>query len=281
MNVLHHTIPIFVLPLVWLVTASCSVDGAEFRIETAIYDGTENEPASRLLTLFAGNQIYDLPMDGSGNVVILDSKQNRFTLLDHTRGEQTVVAVKRLREHEQEIGRRAREDDLPSWFRELAQPEFKLLAGEIEPFMKLTGSAVTYEVRGTKFRDNESMQLYFLFADATARLNYFILDWPPQARLKLNEALQTRHLMPVSVLVSIESRRPLRSPGRDVGVSLQRRFEHQVTWHLTDKDRKQIARVNRDLSRLDAVPFNQYLKATQQGPGSRKLKQNRKEKSSS
>ena len=272
MIVLHHTIPIFILPLVWLVAARCSGEAAEFRIETAIYDGNENEPASRLLTLFAGNQIYDLPLRGQGNVVILDSKQNRFTLLDHTRGEQTVVAVKRLRQHEQEISRRFRRDDVPLWLRELARPEFKLIVDDNEPLMKLTGFAVTYEVRGTRFRDNASMQLYFLFADATARLNYFILDWPPQARLELNAALQARHWMPESVLLSIKSRRPPRNQRREVGVLLERRVEHRVTWHLTEKDRKEISQVNRDLSQLNPVPFNQYLEATQQGPGSRKLK---------
>ena len=270
MIVLRHTFPIFLSPLLWIVAAGCSVEGADFSVETAIYDGDENEPASRLLTLFAGTQIYDFSLGRSGNVVVLDSKQNRFTILNHTRGEQTLVAVKRLREHEQEIGRRSRGDDVPLWFRELARPEFKLNAVGNKPFMTLAGSAITYEVRGTEFRDHASMQLYFLFADATARLNYFLLDWPPQARLKLNETLQARHLMPVSVRLSIRSWLP--NQQRDLDVRYEHRVEHHVTWHLTDENRKKIARLNHDLSQLDAVPLNQYLKTTQQGPGWRKLR---------
>lgn len=261
MSVLRPVFPLVVMPLFWLVAPWCSAEGTDFRIETSVYIGHETKPASRLLTLFDNTQVYDFPVSQSGDIVILDSKQNRFTLFSQTRAEHTLVTTKRLLQHEQTIERHIQRENIPSWFRELAQPKFELVTDGSKPVLKLTGSAVNYEVHGTNFKDDASLQLYFLFADATTRLNYFLMNWPPQARLSLNQEMLARRVMPASVLLSIDSR-ATNSTSPSGNSRYHQKVKHHVEWHLTKDDRKKIAQVKHNVSQSEMVSFDQFLAAT-------------------
>ena len=256
------------LTLVVLLTAA-SASGAfaqEMRVYTTVKNLASpgaNEVVARSLTLFHAGKVYDY-IDSVKEVTVYEPAHHRFTLLSERRGSQSEVAQSEVRQFlslaKQEAQKRleAADDQIgPSQVKSLAwlkfqlRPEFSVSFDETKSELLLLGRECRYEVNGVAPPSPGVAEAYLRFADAMAELNSALNPRAmlPSPRLKLNEELRTRELLPVTVGLRAELERPLRLQAR-----------HEWTWKFSSSDRELISKWEKELAdpAIRKVAFRQY-----------------------
>ena len=222
-----------------------------------------NEVVARSLTLFHAGKVYDY-IDSAKEVTVYEPAHHRFTLLSERRNLQSEVAQSEVRQFlnlaKQEAHKRleaADEQTGPSQIRSLAwlkfqlRPEFSVSFDKSKSELLLLGRECRYEVNGVAPPSPDVAEAYLRFADAMAELNSALNPRAmlPSPRLKLNEELRTRELLPVTVELRAELDRPLRLQAR-----------HEWTWKFSSSDRELISKWEKELAdpAVRKVAFRQY-----------------------
>lgn len=210
-----------------------SVSRAEdFRIETKIFIGKEEEPASTTTTLFQRGVAYDFLSEPEQIAVFRKprgGKPGRFILLDPERRVRTELSTDQLADVMNKLRNWASQQHDP-FLKFAANPQFN------ESFDRNTGQLLlasheeSYTIKTEPADNADALAEYREFLDWYARLNTLLSAGPPpEPRLQVNEALANYHVVPISVeLVRNGEKEKLRA-------------EHEFTW-LLSKD---------DLSRID------------------------------
>ncbi len=238
----------------------------EMRVYTTVKSlapSGSNEVIARSLTLFHAGKVYDY-VDSAKEVTVYEPGHHRFTLLSERRGSQAEVAHSEVRQFlnlaRQEVQKQldaADEQVGPSQVRSLAwrkfqlRPEFSISFDKSKSELVLLGHNCRYEANGVAPPSVEVAEAYLRFADAMAELNSVLHPRAllPAPRLKLNEELRHRALLPVSVEFRAELDRPLWLQAR-----------HEWTWQFSSSDRELISKWNRELAdpNIRKVTFPQY-----------------------
>ena len=256
------------LTLVLLLTAVAASEAfaQEIRVYTTVKNLASpgaNEVVARSLTLFHAGKVYDY-IDSAKEVTVYEPAHNRFTLLSERRSVQSEVAQSEVRQFlslaKQEAQKRleaADEQTGPSQVRSLAwlkfqlRPEFSVSFDKSKSELLLLGRECRYEVNGVTPPSPDVAEAYLRFADAMAELNSALNPRAmlPSPRLKLNEELRTRELLPVTVELRAELERPLRLQAR-----------HEWTWKFSSSDRELISKWEKELAdpAVRKVAFRQY-----------------------
>ena len=236
-----------------LLFAVATTQAEEFRIESEILFGDSKEPVSENLTLFSNGVVYDFMLTGSKEIAIFDAARERFVLLDPARKKKLTLTsdviiqfVTKLRVHE--FQKKA-----PFFF----DPEFDETFDEEENLLTLASPRMTYKVKGIKPEDPSAVVQYRKFADWYSRLNATIPgSMPPFPRLKMNEVLAEKGLIPERVELTITPKKRL------VQKQLEVTSRHLIIWQLSNRDREQIEKANTYQATFEAVSFEDYRQQT-------------------
>jgi hypothetical protein len=255
---------------------SCFVVSAqEIRVYTTVRDLAAigpQDPADRApvlarsLTLFHAGRIYDY-VDSAKEVTVYEPSHQRFHLLSEARSSRTEVTQSEVRRFltlvEEEAWKRADESDV-TWLKFQLKPEFESSFDRPKLKLSLVGRNCRYDVEGVTPKTREVTETYLRFADAMAELNSVLHPRAmlPSPRLKLNEELRQRELLPLVVELRAELDRPL---------NLQAR--HQWEWKFSSSDRELISKWERLLNDANVrkVSFRQYQLESLNGEGGRRL----------
>ncbi len=260
------------LVLVILATLSVPANAQEMRIYTTVRNLSAlsaNEPAekapviSRSLTLFHAGKVYDY-VDAAKEVTVFEPSHHRFSLLNERRRTVTEVTQDEVRQYltlvEQEGWKRLDAGSEQagmsqvralSWLKFQLKPEFDVSFEAAKSKLTMLEPNCRYEAEGQAPPSRNVVETYLRFADATAELNSVLHPQAPlpKPRLRLNEELRQRGLLPMVVDLQVNQDRPLHL-----------RAEHQWTWKFLSTDRQLIsgweAQLNDATQRR--IAFRQY-----------------------
>ena len=234
-----------------LLTCFGASPAQEFRVYTRVFDEsgtatrTEERPRviGRSVSLFHAGKVYDY-VDGVGEVTIFEPAQRRFTIIAGSGRTATVVTFDELNhllelaetETEREAARLAERGGkeasaIGTLLLFLINPQFDQRLDEANGRLLLTSRYYSYTVRYDEKVRPEYVESYLRYADWAARLNSVLHPQSllPAPRLKLNDVLRSRRLMPTVVSLQVSAGQPLRL-----------RAEHTIRWVLDSKDRSNI-----------------------------------------
>lgn len=223
-----------------------------FGIVTTVYDATEEEspPLNETTTLFRNGVVYNFQPSASRITIFRDrvaGSHGRFVLLDTAREVRSEVSTEQIASVMTKLRKWSATQKDPFLkftgnpiFQETFEPE----TGELS----LTSEHLSYRVQTVPLDHPEVNSEMKAFLDGFAQLHTLLeAGLPPQPRLRLNEALSRRELLPVSVELSgDEDDRP----------SL--RAEHSVTWRLSKRDQIRIDDANDRLASYREVSNQEF-----------------------
>ncbi len=250
---------------------SAHAGAQEFRLYTTVTDISLSDKAkprvlSKSLTLFHAGKVYDY-LEALEETVIHEPAQNRFLVLNRRHDLATEITHDEIRRFLGLAGTQAREL-IAEWQREGAArqadieslefqlvPEFHVRADEKNRKMSLLSPRFRYDASVAAGPSPEIVQAYLKAADWTAQLNSVLHPHAllPEPRLRLNDELRERGVLPVEVELRIEGDRPLHL-----------KAVHQWTWSLEKTDRTYIHNWETQLRSADfkLTPFRQFQQQT-------------------
>jgi hypothetical protein len=212
----------------------------DFRIETKIFVGDAEEPASTATTLFQGGVVYDFLAEPEQIAVFRKpggGRPGRFILLDPERRMRTELSTDQLA---------GAMNKLRNWAARQRDPLLKFAANPQfeESFDRETGQLLlasheeSYTITTEPADMPEALSEYREFLDWYTRLNALLQAGPPpEPRLQVNAALARYQTLPVTVELA-------RAGEKD-----KLRAEHEFTWMLSKQD---LARIDDALASLVA-----------------------------
>ncbi len=225
----------------------------EFRIETKIFVGDEEQPVSETTTLFLDGVVYDFLTEPEQTAVFrkpTSGKPGRFILLDRTQRIRTELTTDQLA---------GAMDKLRTWASRQSDPLLKFAADPQfeESFKPDTGELVlashleNYRVDTAPVDESTGLADYREFLDWYTRLNTLLQAGPPpEPRLRLNAALAQHQVIPISVEL------------QRAGESEPLRADHDFTWRLSREDRQRIDEVRASLASYRAVSNDEFVDST-------------------
>lgn len=236
------------LALVSLWLSAPVVRGQDFRIETDVFVGDQERASMTTLTLFQGNTVYDFLGADGDEITVFDSKRGRFVLLDCQRQVRTSITLEQLIRFAANLKASAEGSS-----RELVDIDLKLSSPQDGTYV-LDGKRVRYRVVSVRPPNPAMVQRYRAFADAYARLNATqVGNLPPFARLKLNELLSRKGVIPQSIERTVRKTSPLKQDHFA-------RTQHLLNWQLTNTDRKRISQAGDFMATYREVAPSMYWK---------------------
>ena len=244
----------------------------EIRIYTTIRDvsGTSSTVSSdqgpivvRSLMLFHAGKVYDY-IEPAREVTVYEPAHRRFTVLNPRRqlcselthdeirqflGLAEDEAQKRLAFVPDESSASARK--ALEFLRFQFQPDFESSFDNTRQQLKLTADNFEYVVDGFQPETPEVVEKYLQVADWMAQFNSVLHPQSlfPAPRLKLNQELRSRGLLPLAINLKADS---------DPGLHLQ--AKHEWTWKFQKTDRQLIDNWDKQLRdpNLRKLPFREF-----------------------
>jgi hypothetical protein len=235
-----------------VVTAGRTTHAADFRVHTTVVAEGDNRPLAANLTIFFDRSIYDFPLDAPQEATIFDSGSRQFTLLDRQRGIQCRLTDTQLLQLTTAIQQAAQKTNRPQ-VRFAANPSFQEHFEPDSLRLTLAGRPLTYVAVGKKPQVTSAVAQYREFADWYTRLNATHSAMPPAARLRLNEALWKRDLVPEQI-------------SRRVPQTTTHSSRHTFAWRLEKEDRERVDRAQQWAQSCRRVSFDQFRKGNAKVP---------------
>ena len=245
----------YLRPVVFSVVASTFLAAAhaeEFRIETRVFSGNADLPASESVTLFQEDVVYDF-LEGSPQVAIFRRPQGdtpgRFVLLDRDRQIRTEITTDRI----SPLMKKLRD-----WGSKQNDPYLKFAANPAfdESFNETTGELVlesplqSYRLTTTPIEKSSAQTQLQDFLNWTTQLNALIHGGPPPfPRLAVNAALARHAVVPLEVQLTTS------------GDSQELRSVHLLTWRLSKQDRQRIDAAVNDMANFKQVSNKEFQDA--------------------
>lgn len=241
----------------FLLGLASTVAAQDFRVDTEVFVGEEEEPIVETLTIFADGLVYDFLLGKQQETTIFDPHRGEFTLLDLDRQVKATVSTQDVLDYTFALEQHASQSS-DAVFAAAASPNFQVTFESLEEKgvnvgkVVLTSKAIVYEVRGQVPQQPDSVRFYRHFADWYARLNSTRPgNLPPGSRLALNKALADHELLPSEVTRTI-------TPSGRFSKQLVHRSRHFVNWKLSGEDRRQITKAGDQMAKFKLVSFDDY-----------------------
>jgi hypothetical protein len=225
---------------------------AEFRVDNRVFAGVKKEPVSVSLTLFHEAMVYDF-LQKPAETTVFDPAAGRFYLLDSAHRRKTEISAQQIASYLKKVQQRAEKHADPI-VRFTAAPQFDERFDRDQDILTLSSPAMTYRIMVSEAESPVQAAAYREFADASARLNA-VLDSRgklPFPRLKVNEVLARRGLLPREVTLTVTTQK------KDSPHTEKFRSEHRFSGKLSDSDRKRIAQAREAMKQYQAVDFTKY-----------------------
>lgn len=239
----------------------------EFRIYTTVSDVPEGDKAKprvlcKSMTLFHAGKVYDW-LETKEETVIHEPAQGRFLVLNRRHNLATEITHDEIR-HYLGLAKNQAQELITEWQRDGSSrradietlefqllPEFQVRADGPAKKLTLHSPRIRYAAAYADGPSPEIVQAYLKAADWTAQLNS-VLDphaLLPEPRLRLNDELRERGVLPVEVELTISGDRPVHL-----------KATHQWTWKLQPNDRRSINAWETQMRQADfkLIPFHQF-----------------------
>lgn len=222
-----------------------------FRVETQIFVGDEEKPASEATTLFHEGIVYDFLIHPAQTAVFRHpngKNPGEFILLNNDERVRTDISTDRLSGAIENLRTWAGRQKDP-FLKFAANPEFEESFEPGSGQLVLASHLESYTVETTPAKDLTAAREYRDFLDWYAQLNTLLTAGPPpQPRLELNAALSRHKAIPKTVtLTRSGEKEPLRA-------------EHAFTWLLSKDDMARIEDVRAALAKYRRVTNAEYLR---------------------
>jgi hypothetical protein len=244
-----RSIPVFIVPLAILLASCTNASAEEFRIDTDVFVDEETEPVVETLTIFSDGIVYDFLLNGVEEITLFDRKRKRLVLMDTQRRVKTELSTDSILGFVAQMQAHLNE----------AQRAF-LLAEELEvktedpDTITLRNDRVAYRANGIQPKMHAAALEYQQFADWYARLNAMRLgNLPPFARIRLNDELASRGLIPKSIERTVTRKKGLKE------ITQTLRSQHLPNWRLSNSDRRLIDKAGTYMAAFPTVSFREYL----------------------
>ena len=257
--------------LVWVICGVLGISelgfAQEMRIYTTIRDRSLSSAAKqadqRSLMLFHAGKVFDY-IEPAQEVTVFEPAHRRFTVLNLRRQLRSELTQDEIRQFlglaEDEARRRLTiaDEDAPSatrksldFLRFQLQPEFTTSFDSAKSRLSLASPQFQYTVEGFAPPSQDIVDKYLHVADWMAQFNSVLHPQSllPSPRMKLNQELRQRGLIPKSVDLLATS---------DAAIHLQ--AQHEWTWNLQKTDRQMIDDWEKQLQnpKLRSLPFRQF-----------------------
>lgn len=247
------------LPLVFALTlaaasyCAAAAIGQEFRIETEVYVGDEEAPASHTVTLFESSAVYEF-IDKPEQIVVYreggEDRPAQFILLDPQLRRRTDVDVRRIEKLMKTLNRWASEHKDPL-LQFAANPKFDEVFDADTRSLTLSSPEWTYRVATIEAADRPTLARYREFTDRFAELSSMLHNSPPPGpRLALNAALEKHGVVPVEIQRT--------TGGEDQNAV---RATHLFSWRLSREDRGRLDEAQAFLANFKKVDNEQFIAA--------------------
>jgi hypothetical protein len=246
---------VFALVVTSIFAACRNVGFAEgFRIETKIYFGDEEKPQSETTTLFLDGVVYDFLAAPAQTAVFrkpTGSKPGQFTLLDPQQRIQTKLSTDQLMRAMEKLSSWAAQQEDP-FLQFAAAPKFEESYESEGSRLVLAHHLETYSATTSPADNLQALAEYREFLDWYTRLNSLLSadHFPPEPRLRLNEALARHQVVPVKIELT------------RAGISEPLRAEHKFIWRLSRADLERIDEVRASLASYRETNNAEFLNAT-------------------
>jgi len=235
----------------------CAALAEEFRIETKIFAGEEEEeeePIGETITLFQNGAVYDFLSEPAQIAMFrkpTGSKPGQFILLDPERRIRTGFSSDQLTGAMKKLHNWASRQNDP-FLQFAANPKFEESFEPESGQLVLASHYESYTLQTVPADKPRALAEYCEFLDWYAKLNTLMQAGPPpEPRLAVNAALARHGVVPVQ----IERKRS----GDKTGL----RAVHAFTWRLSRQDRKRIDEVHDSLASYSQVGNEEFLKRTE------------------
>lgn len=235
----------------WLLAVGVCA-GEDFRVDSRVFQGRDEEPHATNMAIFRGGQIYDFS-DQPAEITIFAPRFQRIILLDQTRKcktELTAAEVERFCEALKTKGEKTTDAGLKF----LLAPKFTMQTGATTGERIFQSEHITYQIQTFAPRSAAIAAEYREFCDLSAKLKALTQQGlPPFARLAVNEALAAENLVPSKVTLLIPSKSLIG------GRNLHLRSEHEIQSRVTDSDQQKISIAEDALGTYQSVTLREYL----------------------
>ena len=243
--------------IVYLIAGTFALSAApapadDFRMESKVYVGDEQQPAVENTTLFRAGRVYDY-LGEPARVAIFDPARRRFILLDEARRLRTEVATEDVLAFSMKLQSVAAQSKNKVLIF-AANPKFTTNFSTEQNRLDLSSQYFSYSIEGATAPNDQAAEQIREFSDWYARLNSMLNPGatPPFARLVVNEELKQRKLVAKNVSLTLAKQ----AAGGARGLTLH--SEHQITWRLLPKDRDRLSQTADDLATFKSVSFAAY-----------------------
>jgi hypothetical protein len=239
------------VPVVLLTLGfATSLHADDFRVESRVFQGKDEQPQSESTTIFANGRIYDF-LNAPRELTIYDPAHDRIVVMDLEKNHKIELRVTQLTRFREELLLRADKATDPG-VRFLLQPKFEKQPGSTETEHVFQSEYITYQVETTTPRSAAIAEQYRQFSDLSATMNAMLnRGWPPFARLQVNAALAEEKLIPTKVNLLFPSKSLL-------GQRKHFRSEHELHTRVTDSDQQKIAQAEEHLNRTVLVSLREF-----------------------
>ena len=245
-----------------LLAAASQSFAQDFRMESAVYSGTEKEPFSESLTLFKAGVVYDFALPEFDEVTVYDAAHARFVLLDNTRRVKAIYDTADLLTFVEKL----RSEPEFAKQRFLLNPEFKEEHSPETRWLTLTADQITYRAKTHKLDEPDAARTYRKFADWFARFNAaYRGSVHSLARLELNRALAEKGFVPEEVELTVTPK----SFAGIGGKKLEIRSRHLYN-KLSETDQKRIEKAGAGMADYTQVSLAEFKKSAKLAAGGKR-----------
>jgi hypothetical protein len=253
MEARRHSYLFLLMALVAIFATSRFAAAQEFRIETEVFIGDAEEPASHTVTLFEKSAVYEF-IDNPEQVIVYRpttvEHAAQFILLDAATERRTDVDVERVTKLMEKLsGWAAKQKDPLLTFS--AKPTFQESFDDATGSLTLTNAQWTYRVATVAANSKDELDRYRKFTDRFAELQSMLHSSPPPGpRQALNAALSQHGVVPVEI------RRTIGGDEKNVV-----RAVHLFTWRLSKDDRTRLDDAQQRLANYQKVENEAFIAA--------------------
>lgn len=226
-----------------------SAMAVDFRVLTRIYVEGEDDPVSETTTVFKRGLVYDMPSAGGAVWTVMNPAEQKFVLLKAETKQKAVISFGEI----QDLVTKFQQLGIDAGKTDVFAPEFKESVEQETNRLVFENAAMKYRVKALQPNQKDVVDQYRSFGDWFARLNLrYASNYPPFGRLKLNEALQKRSLVPSELELT------LLPQGGNLKVTVLR-STHDYQWILSANDEKNVELAQRQLSLFSDVTFSELF----------------------
>lgn len=226
-----------------------------YRIDNRVYVGEQKEPVSESTTLFLQGIVYDY-LQSPPEVFVFDRPHGLFMLLDTSRRLSTRISTVEVTHFTESLKQRAAAQSDP-FVQFLADPRFAEDYQAITGTLTLRSPWLTYTLKAANKPVEPEVQGAFReFSDWFVQLSPMLNPnaRPPFARLRLNEQMTARQLLPQEVTLVMTPKPGLF--GRRVTI----RSEHQWVGRLSEADMNRVIQTQQFMAIFNPVSLEGYRK---------------------